>query len=154
MITFDTDSGIRSADDVPPIKPLIPPAPIGSRMLAALIDRIVLFILGFMLSFFASVMGFGSDGFIVPATTSLLIDGLYAGYFYSQDGATPGKKALGLRVVSSQDKMNFFQGALRDTVGKWVSGLLLMIGYIMILFREDGRGLHDLMFDTQVVKKD
>jgi uncharacterized RDD family membrane protein YckC len=131
-----------------------PPAPIGPRIFALLIDRFVLFILGFMLAFLAAFLGFGSDGILVPASTSILIDGLYAGYFYSKEGATPGKKAMGLTLVTSTGNVTFFQGALRDTVGKWISGIILMIGFLMALFREDGRALHDLMFNTRVVSKD
>lgn len=150
MSTFNTDSDIHSTEtySLNPTREI--PAPIGARFFAAVIDRIILVVIGFALNLLIRFDG----SFALPVMTSLLVDGLYAGYFYSKDGATPGKKALDLKLVSSDRKISFFQGALRDTVGKWISGLILMIGYLMALFREDGRALHDLMFDTKVVKNE
>lgn len=147
MNTIDTDSAIHSQEDFNPSPISEKPAPIGSRFFAAVIDRIILVIIGFLLNLLIRFDG----GFALPIATSLLVDGIYAGYFYSKNGATPGKKAMGLKLVTSERKVNFIQGALRDTIGKWVSSIILMIGYIMALFREDGRALHDLMFDTKVV---
>jgi len=150
MNNLDTDSALNTTESYVTHSDVIPPAPIGSRFLASFIDRLILFALGFFLNLLIRFDG----SFALPIATSLLIDGIYAGYFYSKDGATPGKKAMGLKLVTSSGKINFFQGALRDTVGKWISGLILMIGYLMALFREDGRALHDLMFDTKVIKSE
>lgn len=150
MSTFNSESGLEIREDYA-IKPKsFPPAPIGARFFALVIDKIILICVSFILNLFIRFDG----GLALPFATSLLLDGLYAGYFYSKDGATPGKKAMGLEVITSEGKLNFFQGALRDTVGKWISSIILMIGYIMAMFREDGRALHDLMLDTKVIKRD
>ncbi len=78
---------------------------------------------------------------------------IYAGWFLSRKGATPGKMALKLRVYNSETSVNvsFWSGALRETVGKLLSGLTLGIGFIMAGLRSDKRALHDLLFDTRVV---
>lgn len=79
----------------------------------------------------------------------------YFGYFYSAKGATPGKMIFGLRVIDRRTgaHLSFGRAALRETVGKGVSMLTFLIGYLMAAFRSDKRALHDLMVDSQVVRQ-
>lgn len=66
-------------------------------------------------------------------------------------GATIGKKAFHLKVQSVEDrKMTFFEVAVRETVGRFLSGIVF-IGYIFIIANENKRGLHDMISDTEVV---
>lgn len=73
-------------------------------------------------------------------------------------GATIGKRVLHLKVVSAEDrKPTLFEVIYRETVGRFLSALILYAGYFMIGLQSEKRGLHDLMSDTQVVychKKD
>ncbi|MGE0616077.1 MAG: RDD family protein [Bacteriovoracia bacterium] len=80
---------------------------------------------------------------------------LYHGYFYSARGATPGKMIFDMVVVDTKTGQNldFFRAGLRDTLGKLVSAIPLMIGYIMAGVRGDKRALHDLIFGSQVVQR-
>ena len=67
-------------------------------------------------------------------------------------GATLGKRALRLRVVSSEDrKMTFFEVAYRETVGRFLSKIIIFIGYFMIGPDSKKRALHDRLADTRVV---
>ncbi len=67
-------------------------------------------------------------------------------------GSTLGKKLFQIRVVSAEDrKMTFFEVAFRETVGRFLSALILSIGYIMIAVDKKKRGLHDILSDTNVV---
>lgn len=67
-------------------------------------------------------------------------------------GSTLGKKLFQIRVVSSEErKMTFFEVAFRETVGRFLSALILSIGYIMIAVDKNKRGLHDILSDTNVV---
>lgn len=67
-------------------------------------------------------------------------------------GATLGKRLLHLQVVSAEDrKVTFFEIVFRETVGKYLSGLILFIGYFMIGIDKEKRGLHDILSDTRVV---
>lgn len=67
-------------------------------------------------------------------------------------GSTLGKKLLQIRVVSAEErKMTFFEVAFRETVGRFLSALILSIGYIMIAVDKNKRGLHDILSDTNVV---
>lgn len=67
-------------------------------------------------------------------------------------GATLGKRLLHLRVVSAEDRRpSFFEILYRETVGKFLSGVCLCIGYLMIGLDKKNRGLHDILADTCVV---
>ena len=59
-------------------------------------------------------------------------------------GATLGKKLFQLRVVSTEDrKMTFFEVLL--------SGVIMNLGYLLILAQKEHRGIHDLLADTSVI---
>ena len=67
-------------------------------------------------------------------------------------GSTLGKKLFHLRVVSTEErKMTFFEVAFRETVGRFLSSVIIYVGYIMIGVDKEKRGLHDLLSDTSVV---
>ena len=67
-------------------------------------------------------------------------------------GATLGKKLLHIRVISTEDrKPTFFEILFRESVGKFLSGLILEIGYLMIGLEKNKCGLHDILSDTYVV---
>jgi len=57
-----------------------------------------------------------------------------------------------LRVSHCDTGTNISYGRafLRETVGKFLSAIILMIGYLMADFRDDKRALHDLIASTQV----
>ena len=68
------------------------------------------------------------------------------------DGATPGKAAFGLRVVTTTgEPINPISGFIRYT-GYLVSGVLFLIGFLMIFGNRERRGFHDYWAGTLVVK--
>jgi uncharacterized RDD family membrane protein YckC len=70
----------------------------------------------------------------------------------SQRGATVGKMAMGLRVVDEQGNRISFGRATGRFFAKFVSGIILLLGYIMVAFTERKRALHDMMAGTLVIK--
>lgn len=68
-------------------------------------------------------------------------------------GTTPGKRVMNLRVVSAveEEKLSFLNVLYRETVGRFLSGLVLCIGYILIGIDKEKRGLHDMLCDTRVI---
>ena len=67
-------------------------------------------------------------------------------------GATIGKRLLNLRVVSKEDrKLTLFEVAFRETVGRFLSELILNVGYIMVGLHKEKLGLHDMLSDTEVI---
>lgn len=67
-------------------------------------------------------------------------------------GMTIGKKMLHIKVVSAEErKMTLFEVIYRETIGRFLSALVVYAGYFMIGLHKEKRGLHDLMADTKVV---
>lgn len=88
---------------------------------------------------------------LVSGLAGLLIGATYEIYFISQQGATPGKMACGLRVVTPEGG-RIVGRAIGRYFAKFLSAIILCIGYIMIAFDAEKRGLHDQICDTRVIK--
>ena len=67
-------------------------------------------------------------------------------------GATPGKKFVHIKIVDSKtfDDIDNKQ-AITRSFGYIVSTFALLIGFFMVAFRKDKRGLHDLLAGTSVI---
>ena len=76
----------------------------------------------------------------------------FVGFESSSWQATPGKRALGLIVTDTEGRRISPARAVGRYFGKILSGLILLIGYIMIAFTERKQGLHDFLAGTLVVK--
>ncbi len=61
--------------------------------------------------------------------------------------------ALGLKIVTAQGGKLTWGKAILRYVGYFVSGIILGIGYLMVFFTENKKGLHDMIAGTRVVKK-
>jgi uncharacterized RDD family membrane protein YckC len=84
---------------------------------------------------------------------SLILNGIYEIWMVARYGATVGKMLLRLRVTMVDGgNLSYGRSAARH-FAKYVSGLILYIGYIMAGVDEEKRALHDRMCDTRVVKK-
>ena len=67
-------------------------------------------------------------------------------------GLTPGKWILGDQVVDTRGvRAGFWRMALRETIGKFISGIVLGLGYFWILEDKDQQGWHDKIAGTLVV---
>ena len=67
-------------------------------------------------------------------------------------GATPGKKFVHIKIVDAktlQDIDN--RQALTRSFGYIASTFAFLLGFIIVIFRKDKRGLHDLLAGTVVV---
>lgn len=79
----------------------------------------------------------------------------YVIYFYTQKGGTLGKLAFNIRVVNQDTgaKLTWGQVILRETLGKFLSALILYIGFFMAGLRKDKKAFHDLMASSQCLRK-
>lgn len=76
----------------------------------------------------------------------------HASFESSSYQATPGKQAMGLFVTDTEGyRINFSRASWRY-FGKLLSGLLLLLGYILAAFTPRRQALHDLMAGTLVLK--
>jgi uncharacterized RDD family membrane protein YckC len=87
----------------------------------------------------------------LSAMIGLVLGAAYEVYFLSAHGATPGKMALGLRVIRADGGPISPMLALGRHFAMWISAFILMIGYIMAGFDPEKRALHDRICETRVV---
>ena len=67
-------------------------------------------------------------------------------------GQSPGKLILGMRVIDTAgEPAGFWKMALREVIGKFVSGIVFYLGYFWIIWDKDQQGWHDKIADTVVV---
>ncbi len=69
-------------------------------------------------------------------------------------GTTPGKRLLGLYVcpLGAEPGIGFGRAVLR-WIGYFLSGALLGVGFLLVAFSKDKRGLHDLIAGTLVIRR-
>jgi uncharacterized RDD family membrane protein YckC len=75
-----------------------------------------------------------------------------AGFVGSSLSATPGKLALGLRVLRPNGARVGFGRAAGRHFAKILSLMILLIGFIIAGFDAQKRALHDMICDTRVIK--
>jgi len=131
----------------------------GIRFGAKILDGLILWVASMLLSM--------AVGFALPKTSpqvalassvvliilQIAIAAAYSGYFLGIHRATPGKMACGLEVVSPEaDQISVMRGVGRY-FAECLSSMILLIGYLMVLFDEEKRALHDRICNTRVVYK-
>jgi uncharacterized RDD family membrane protein YckC len=128
------------------------------RFAATLLDWVVLFVAGVVIQllFIPMTRGGRMDRALMALgfeyLIGLAIGATYEGVFVSRMGATPGKLALDLKVVRPDGGPLSLGRAVGRYFAKIVSGIILMIGYIMAGFDSQKRALHDLLCDTRVIR--
>jgi formylglycine-generating enzyme required for sulfatase activity/uncharacterized RDD family membrane protein YckC len=125
------------------------------RFAALIIDSIIITIVTYIIYFMIPAMLSGGRpesevflGWIVW----MIVNWLYEAVMESSSGqATLGKMALGIIVTDYEGKRISFGRATGRLFAKIISGLLLLIGYIMAGFTERKQALHDMIAETLVV---
>jgi uncharacterized RDD family membrane protein YckC len=138
-------------------------ANLGSRILAYLLDMVIVG-LGILAGLLAvALVGQASD-VVVPDWVALtivlvLLPGWWLGYFIAFEtlwrGRTPGKAALGLRVVTKEGApVRFRHAAIRALLGL-VDFLVLggFLAVVFILLTRDNQRLGDLVAGTLVLRE-
>jgi uncharacterized RDD family membrane protein YckC len=128
------------------------------RLVAAIIDSVILYVAGMVVELPLAgmlksprpeivLMG-GGFAYLI----GLALGATYEGVFVSRFAATPGKMALNLKVVRPDGSTLSLGRACGRYFAKIVSLFILGIGFIMIGFDSQKRGLHDMLCDTRVIK--
>ncbi len=131
------------------------------RVLAYLIDSVLLITiqtaLSLLINLTIGMLGIATDG--DPAINTIIwlfgavLSISYAVFFTGYCGQTPGKMALRIKVIRTDGSpINYGRAALREVLGKFISSILLGIGYLMVAFDNRKQGLHDKIADTYVIK--
>ncbi len=76
-------------------------------------------------------------------------------FMVADRGQSPGKIALGIKIVrkdGSERKIGIGLAILREWIGKIISIIFLLLGFLWILFDDKRQGWHDKLADTVVVR--
>lgn len=128
------------------------------RFLALLIDSILVSIGFYVLETLARVLipdlALTRIGVISLQALNFLLSWLYFAVTHSSSAqATPGKRLVGLKVTDLNGHRISFGRATGRYFASTLSALLLLIGYLMVLFTERRQCLHDLIADTLVPRR-
>jgi predicted Zn finger-like uncharacterized protein len=142
-----------------PLPHELPKAGFWIRCVAYLLDSMILVVAQFAISLalgFAGGALLGDGGLALPlisALSGMVISLTYAVFFTGYNGQTPGKMALRIQVIRTDGSaMTYGRAFLREVVGKFASGIILGIGYLMAGFDRQKQGLHDKIAGTYVIK--
>ena len=123
------------------------PADFGLRLVAFIIDLVVINIISTLLALVV--------GSFFPVLATLVEIVLLLWYWIELEGVsgqTLGKRAMKIRVVRKGTLEPIGRGAaLGRTFGKSISGLAFSIGYLWMLWDDDKQTWHDKMVNSQVV---
>src|SRR3990172_8159837 len=121
-----------------------------ARIAAYYVDGFVIFIVLLLLQGLLNALKASS---LVSIITYVFSFGYFL-FFTVKSGATPGKKFFGLKVINSDgsEKVSVVKAFLREVVGKFISGLVLGLGYLWILWDGQRQGWHDKIASTLVLQ--
>lgn len=118
----------------------------GRRLAAQLLDALMLSAVGALLGLLAP----DSVGVQVLVAVGSV---LYYVLFIGMRGQTPGKMALGVRVVGPDGGVpGVGRAFLREVLGKFVSSLILCVGYLWMLWDAKRQCVHDKIAGTLVLR--
>jgi uncharacterized RDD family membrane protein YckC len=129
------------------------------RVLANIIDTIVLQIIQYMIFIPLGIMTSASRtddlltaAFAVSIAASFVLNLAYFIVFWNQWGATPGKMALGLKIVRADGGRISLGQCIGRYFAELLSALILCIGFMMAGWDDEKRTLHDRICETRVIK--
>lgn len=130
------------------------------RLLANIVDFILLFIVFFALGFGVAVMGFdnifnpdSSSYTIVEIILNIIGIALYI-FLWVKFAGTPGKRLFKLKVLDDQtgDNITVIQAIIRY-FSMILSTIVIFLGFIWIFFDAKKQGWHDKLAKTVVVRE-
>jgi uncharacterized RDD family membrane protein YckC len=74
-------------------------------------------------------------------------------FFVGKYQATPGKMALGLKIITPDGGRVSYGRAVGRYFSEFLSSIIMCIGYLMAAFDQEKRTLHDRICATRVVRK-
>jgi uncharacterized RDD family membrane protein YckC len=133
---------------------------VGAKSIDGFILLVVNMIIGGVLSVFLPVAhdivsassGANLARTIIDLVLQLGTNWGYQIYFLGAHGATLGKMACKIKVINADGSGLTYGMAFKRTLAELVCGITLGIGYLMVAFDEEKRGLHDRICNTRVIR--
>ena len=125
-----------------------PRATFAQRLGAYLIDIVVINVFSYVLGIFIRTRTTPAG----LAMSFLITLGYFAVFEGSGSGQTVGKRLVGIRVVDFETGAPIPYGrAFARTIGRWISGLVFLLGYLWMLWDPNRQTWHDKIASTTVV---
>jgi len=123
-----------------------------ARRLGAYILDIILWGIIAACVFTIVAAGAAAGSIILPILGIVFLFGFQI--FVWAKSTSPGKWALGMKVYRTSGKpLGFFGMLVRETIGKFISGLILSLGYLWIIWDRDKQAWHDKLVGSVVVDR-
>ena len=137
------------------------------RLFAVIIDDIFISIISFVISLPFGLVNMlilsGNSGMEFPIMMTLNIISqitliafavIYPVYFIAKKGATPGKMILGIKVIrkDATGEIGYTNAFLRESIGKFISGIAFGLGYITMVKDPYKQTWHDKLAKTIVIR--
>jgi serine/threonine-protein kinase len=153
-----------------PAPPVVRPAPVsrsvashdyasfGRRLAAALIDGVILMILGFVIGgLWAALFGSGEGATLWSSLAGVALYFGYFTHFYARSGQTPGKKAVGIQVIATDGSLLTGGKAFVRTLVYFLDSLMMYIligfaGFLWMLWDKDRQTWHDKAAGSYVIR--
>ena len=159
----EEETEISVADQALAEAAALPKAGFWGRVVATLVDALILLVVQVILTVLLGVVTAGvSNGMnergimalsLVYSLFGTILSMAYYVFFTGYCGQTPGKMAVRVKVVRTDGAdIGYGRAFFREVLGKFVSGVLLGIGYLMVAFDSQKQGLHDKIANTYVIK--
>ncbi len=127
-------------------------ATVMQRLLAAIVDGLVFVAWWVAIVIGGSIGGSINDAFGLLLGLAILIGGAVWWFGLLSRGITPGKKAVGIRVVRTDGaEPGLGVMLIREWIGKYISGFVGGLGWIWAIFDPDRQTWHDKIVGTVVV---
>jgi uncharacterized RDD family membrane protein YckC len=137
----------------------------GIRFAAKFLDGLIIGV-PFLVCYFAAVFPMFKSGvsnqappaqfMLLPYLVQfgfMLVRIAYDTFFIGKYGATPGKMICKIHAVTAEGEKITYLRAMGRAFSEILSGMICYIGYIMVAFDDQKRGLHDHICNTRVVYK-
>jgi uncharacterized RDD family membrane protein YckC len=135
-------------------------AGVGRRFVAILIDGILIDIVVFPVIILMAGFGGLMHKNISPGTSAIiyaiqyLVPAAYEIVLIAMYGATFGKMLMKIKVVTAEGGPISYGRATGRYFAKMLSGIILCIGYLMAIWDEEKRALHDRICKTRVIAEE
>ena len=122
------------------------------RLGAYIIDGIIVSGINLLLNFMTLFTSHQQGENMIPLLGLLIAPAYHIGFWVYNNGTTPGKKAVNIKVVRTDGLPLTISTGIIRYIGYYISGIILGIGYVMAGFDDKKQALHDKMANTYVVR--
>lgn len=123
------------------------------RLAALIIDELILLIPVIAVQLLIVRFLPSARAFNFVVSTLILLT--YNIYFLNRMSATPGKRAMKLKVVTdTYGRISLGQIVFRESIGKWLSRLFIELGFLWVLIDKKRQSWHDKIVHSYVIKID